>query len=60
MLLNEFLKEHQKNELQEKTIAELNSTVALQQRAIEQLATRMQKVSAQVQLNGTRVIAANP
>src|SRR5438067_747669 len=45
MLLNEFLKEH-------KTIAELKSTIALQQRAIEQLATQMQKVSAQMQLNG--------
>jgi len=53
MLLNEFLKEH-------KTIAELKSTIAQQQRAIEQLATQMQKVSAQVQLNGAPAIAANP
>ena len=49
MLLNEFLKEHKKNEAQGKTIAELKSTIAQQQRAIEQLATQMQKVSAQVQ-----------
>jgi uncharacterized coiled-coil protein SlyX len=53
MLLNEFLKEH-------KTIAELKSTIAQQQRAIEQLATQMQKVSAQVQLNAAPAIAANP
>ena len=53
MLLNEFLKEH-------KTIAELKSTIAQQQRAIEQLATQMQKVSAQVQLNGAPAIVANP
>jgi trimeric autotransporter adhesin len=52
MLLNEFLKAH-------KTIAELKSTIAQQQRAIEQLTTQMQKVSAQVQLNGTPAIAAN-
>ena len=60
MLLNEFLKEHNKNEVQAKTIAELKSTIARQQKAIEQLATQMQKVSAQVQLNGTSAIAANP
>src|SRR6478752_3264546 len=59
MLLNEFLKEHNKNEVQAKTIAELKSTIAQQQRAIEQLATQMQKVSAQVQLNGAPAIAAN-
>jgi uncharacterized coiled-coil protein SlyX len=39
-------------EVQEKTIAELKSTIAQQQRAIEQLATQIQKVNAQVQLNG--------
>jgi uncharacterized coiled-coil protein SlyX len=60
MLLNEFLKEHNKNEVQAKTIAELKSTIAQQQKAIEQLATQMQKVSAQVQLNGAPAIAANP
>jgi uncharacterized coiled-coil protein SlyX len=60
MLLNEFLKEHNKNEVQAKTIAELKSTIEQQQRAIEQLATQMQKVSAQVQLNGAPAIAANP
>ena len=60
MLLNEFLKEHKKNEVQAKTIAELKSTIAQQERAIEQLATQMQKVSAQIPLNGPPAIAANP
>jgi len=36
------------------------STIARQQRAIEQVARQMQKVSAQVQLNGAPAIAANP
>jgi uncharacterized coiled-coil protein SlyX len=53
MLLNEFLKEH-------KTITELKSTIAQQQRAIEQLTMQMQKVSAQMQLNSAPAIAANP
>jgi methyl-accepting chemotaxis protein len=52
MLLNEFLKEH-------KTIAELKSTIVQQQRAIEQLAAQMQKMSAHVQLNGSPALAAN-
>ena len=34
MLLNEFLKEHKKNEVQAKTIAELKSTIAQQQKEI--------------------------
>jgi hypothetical protein len=38
----------------------LKSTIAQQQRAIEQLATQMQKVSAQVQLNAAPAIAAIP
>jgi uncharacterized coiled-coil protein SlyX len=70
MLLNEFLKEHKKNEVQEKTIAELKSTIARQQtsfeskfasqqKQIEALTAGLQKVSAQVQLNGAPAIAAN-
>ena len=42
MLLNEFLKEHRKNEEQEATIAH-------QQKQIEALTTCLQKVSAQVE-----------
>ena len=44
MLLNEFLKEH-------RTIQELKSTVAEQQRQIKALASGLEKVSAQLQLN---------
>ena len=62
MLLNEFLKEHRKNEEQEATIAELKSTVAKQQKdsqataarqqkQIEALTAGLQKVSAQVEMS---------
>ncbi len=52
MLLNEFLKEHRKNEKQEATIAQLKhdfqSTLADHQKQIEALTTGLQKVSAQL------------
>ena len=55
MLLNEFLKEHRKNEEQEKTIAQLRrdlqATTARQQKQIEALTAGLQKVSAQLELN---------
>jgi hypothetical protein len=44
MLLNEFLKEHRKNEEQEVTIAR-------QQKQIEALTAGLQKVSAEVEMN---------
>ena len=46
MLLNEFLKEHRKNEEQE-------ATIARQQKQIEALAAGLQKVRAQVALSKT-------
>jgi hypothetical protein len=50
MLLNEFLKEHRKNEEQEAMIAQLKqdfqSRLADQQKQIEALTTGLQKVSA--------------
>jgi trimeric autotransporter adhesin len=53
MLLNEFLKEHRKNEAQEATIAQLKqdfqSRLADQQKQIEALTTGLQKVSAQLE-----------
>jgi uncharacterized coiled-coil protein SlyX len=60
MLLNEFLKEHRKNEEQQATIAELKSTVTQQQKGfeskltkqekqIEALTAGLQKVSAQLE-----------
>ena len=51
MLLNEFLKAHQKLEAQEATIAELKSTVAQQQKGMEALTAQVQKVSAQIEVN---------
>jgi endosialidase-like protein len=58
MLLNEFLKEHRKNEEQQATIAMLKSTVekqqatnAQQQKQIEALTAGLQKVSAQLELS---------
>jgi len=58
MLLNEFLKEHRKNEEQQATIARLKSTdakqeatIANQQERIEALAAGLQKVSAELELN---------
>ena len=44
MLLNEFLKEHRKNERQETTIAK-------QQKQIDALAAGLQKVSAQLEVS---------
>ena len=43
MLLNEFLKEHRKNEEQEATIAGLKSTVARQQNAFQRTLTEQQE-----------------
>jgi hypothetical protein len=52
MLLNEFLKEHRKNEKQEETITqlkkELQATAAQQQQQIEMVTAVLQKVSAQL------------
>jgi hypothetical protein len=44
MLLNEFLKEHRKNEKQEVTIARL-------EKQLETIAATLQKVSAQLEAN---------
>ncbi len=56
MLLNEFLKEHRKNEEQQAIIAQLKSMVkkqeaanAEQQKQIESLTAGLQKVSAQIE-----------
>jgi hypothetical protein len=55
MLLNEFLKEHRKNEQQEATIIHLKqdfqSKLAEQQKQIEALTNGLQKVSAQLELS---------
>jgi hypothetical protein len=51
MLLNEFLKEHGKNERQELKIEEQESKIAPQQKQIEALTAGLEKVSAQLELN---------
>jgi Chaperone of endosialidase len=73
MLLNEFLKEHQKMQEEQATITELKSTVAQQQKdfqataahqqkQIEALTAGLQKVSAQLELNNraTQTVLNNP
>ena len=49
MLLNEFLKEHRKNETQETTIAELKAEIATLSATVKAQAEQIQKVSAQVE-----------
>jgi hypothetical protein len=49
MLLNEFLKEHRKNEEQEKTIAELESAITALIATVKEQAAQIQKVSAQLE-----------
>ena len=53
MLLNEFLKEHRKNEEQQFKIDQQEGKIANQQKQIEALIVAVQKVSAQL-------AAANP
>ncbi len=69
MLLNEFLKEHKKVEVQQATIAELKSTVAQQQKGMEVLTAQLkeqgaqiQKVSAQLEVGkpAAKVVLKNP
>ena len=49
MLLNEFLKEHRKNEEQEKTIAELKSGMTALAAVVKEQASQIQKVSARLE-----------
>ena len=51
MLLNEFLKEHRKNEQQESKLEEQETKIARQEKQIEALTAGLQKVSAQLELN---------
>jgi hypothetical protein len=53
MLLNEFLKEHLKNEQQEAIIAQLKRDSVEHRKQIETLTAGLQKVSAQVQMSQT-------
>jgi len=49
MLLNEFLKEHKKVEEQQASIADLKSTVALQQKDMQVLTAQLKEQAAQIQ-----------
>jgi DNA repair ATPase RecN len=64
MLLNEFLKEHQKVERltkeSESKFAALQKQIEALTATVKEQAAQIQKVSAQVQLNGAPAIAANP
>jgi uncharacterized coiled-coil protein SlyX len=71
MLLNEFLKEHRKNEEQEATIGQLKSTVAQQQKdfqaavahqqkEIATLSATVKKQSAQIQKVSAQLEASKP
>ena len=51
MLLNEFLKEHRKNEKQETTIAELKTEIASLSATVKEQAEQIQKVSAQLEMS---------
>ena len=49
MMLNEFLKEHRKNEEQEATIAQLKSGMEALTATVKEQASQIQKVSAQLE-----------
>jgi hypothetical protein len=51
MLLNEFLKEHQKVEEQDRRLHQQGAMIAQQQKQIEVLTTGLQKVNAQLELS---------
>jgi predicted ribosome quality control (RQC) complex YloA/Tae2 family protein len=51
MLLNEFLKEHRRNQQQAVTIAELQAATSRQQEQIEALTSGLQKVNDKIELS---------
>jgi hypothetical protein len=61
MLLNEFLKEHRKNDKQETTIAELRAEIATLAATVKEQAAQIQKVSAQLKTSNLlpQTIASN-
>jgi septal ring factor EnvC (AmiA/AmiB activator) len=60
MMLNEFLKEHQKVETQQATIAELKSTVAQQQKGMEILTAQLKEQAAQIQKVSAQLETSKP
>jgi hypothetical protein len=60
MLLNEFLKEHKKVEEQQASIAQLKSTVALQQKGMQVLTAQLKGQAAQIQKVSAALEASKP
>ena len=60
MLLNEFIKEHKKVEEQQASIADLKSTVALQQKDVQVLTAQLKEQAAQIQKVSAQLEASKP
>jgi trimeric autotransporter adhesin len=60
LLLNEFLKEHKKVEEQQASIADLKSTVALQQKEMQVLTAQLKEQAAQIQKVSAQLEASKP
>jgi len=60
MLLNEFLKEHKKVEEQQAGMADLKSTVALQQKEMQVLTAQLKEQAAQIQKVSAQLEASKP
>ena len=60
LLLNEFLKEHKKVEDQQASIADLKSTVALQQKEMQVLTAQLKEQAAQIQKVSAQLEASKP
>jgi len=60
MLLNEFLKEHKKVEEQQASMADLKSTVALQQKDMQVLTAQLKAQAAQIQKVSAQLEASKP
>src|SRR5215469_11626970 len=60
MLLNEFIKAHKQFEQQQATLAQLKSTVILQQKGIEVLAAQLKQQGAQIQNMSARLGDGKP
>ncbi len=60
MMLNEFLKEHKKVEEQQASIADLKSTVALQQKEMQVLTAQLKEQAAQIQKVSAQLETSKP
>jgi hypothetical protein len=60
MLLNEFLKEHRKNEEQQATIARLETTAAKQEKGLQPVTAHLEEQAAQIQNVSAQPEASKP